>query len=88
MISYSSISKIASTGFTWDQFRQAIQLIGRSQPHHDAEFLCAAIAGDTNFSFEKMKQLKEGFEEILANYSRPDYVIRDYKMLTDAYPRH
>ena len=87
MIDYSSINKIASTGFTWDQFRQAIQMIGRSSPRHDAEFLSAAIAGNTNFSFEKMKKIKEGFQEILANYRRPDYVINDYKLLTGMYPQ-
>jgi hypothetical protein len=87
MINYSSINKIASTGFSWDQFRQALQLIGRSQPYYDAEFLCAAIAGGTNFSFEEMKLIKEGFGEILSNYRRPDFVIRDYKALVEAYPR-
>ena len=87
MINYSSINKIAVTGFTREQFRQAIQMIGRAKPHHDAEFLCAAIAGGTDFPFEAMQQIKQGFEEILANYRRPDYVMKDYKLLTGAYPR-
>lgn len=81
----TALDMIRSSGMQTNQFKQALQMIGRIKPHQDIEFMCAAIGGKFFDDQQKAQTAFEGFKLILSNYSRPDFVIKDYKFLTTAF---
>lgn len=80
-----ALDMIRSSGMQANQFKQSLQMIGRIKPHQDTEFICAAIGGKFFDDHHKAQIANEGFKILLSNYSRPDFVIKDYKILTTAF---
>lgn len=80
-----ALDMIRSSGMQTLQFKQALQMIGRIKPHQDTEFICAAIGGKFFDDQQKAQTAYEGFKILLSNYSRPDFIIKDYKFLTAAF---
>lgn len=81
----TALDIIRSSGMQANQFKQALQMIGHIKPHQDTEFICAAIGGKFFDDHHKAQTAYSGFQLLLSNYSRPDFVIKDYKFLTAAF---
>lgn len=80
-----AINTIRASGMQPHQFKQALQMIGRIKPHQDKEFICATIGGKFFEDYIAAQRAYDGFLLLLSNYSRPERVMLDYKILTSAF---
>jgi hypothetical protein len=86
MVTQEILQTLSDAGLTQQQFKSAIQQFGRCNPKiHDAEFLAASVAGNIE-DHERSTIVFNGLKTLLENYSRPDYIMKDYNTLVSAYP--